>query len=166
KKLEYYDPYDPYVLVGVINGHTTTRLAETRDDNNFNTVQFIGDYHKKFGDHDFSVMAGYESYRYFSESLSASRDEYELETYPYLSVGPLELRDNAGGAYEIATRSYFGRLGYNYQGRYLLQANIRYDGSSRFAKAYRWGAFPSFSAGWVVSQEDFLKDNSFLNFLK
>ena len=54
--------------------------------------------------------------------------------------------------------SYFGRLNYDYKGKYLLEANFRADASSRFAKGYRWGYFPSFSAGWRVSEEDFMEN--------
>jgi TonB-linked SusC/RagA family outer membrane protein len=83
-----------------------------------------------------------------------------------LSIGPLEYRDNSGGANEYARRSYFGRVSYSYQNKYLLQANIRYDASSRFADGYRWGAFPSVSVGWVLTEESFFKNNSILPFLK
>ncbi|MGO3806935.1 MAG: SusC/RagA family TonB-linked outer membrane protein, partial [Sphingobacterium sp.] len=69
-------------------------------------------------------------------------------------------------AYENAYRSYFGRAMYNYANKYFLQANVRFDGSSRFAKEYRWGTFPSLSAGWSLSEENFLKDVSWLDFLK
>src|SRR5690606_33264778 len=90
----------------------------------------------------------------------------ELHDFPYLNVGPLTYRDNSGSASEIAYRSYFGRLSYNYKDRYLLQANVRKDGSSRFHKDSRWGVFPAFSAGWNLSEESFMPQLSFLSFLK
>ena len=62
--------------------------------------------------------------------------------------------------------SYFGRLNYNYKETYLLNATIRADGSSKFAKENQWGYFPSVSGGWVASNEDFLKDSKVFNFLK
>ena len=113
-------------------------------------------------------MAGYETYYAFWENLMASRDQYELDSYPYLDLGPLSMRDNSGNAQEVAYQSWFGRVMYNYDNRYLLQGNIRYDGSSRFHKDYRWGSFPSFSAGWVISEENFLKEkeNDWLSYLK
>src|SRR5690606_19392333 len=55
---------------------------------------------------------------------------------------------------------------YNYANKYFIQANVRYDGSSRFAKEHRWGVFPSVSAGWSISEENFMKNISWLNFLK
>jgi len=121
---------------------------------------------KSLGKHNLNLLAGYEFFYYYNEDLSASRDQYLLSGYPYLDLGPLEFRDNSGSAYENAYRSYFGRAMYNYANKYFIQANIRYDGSSRFAKEYRWGVFPSVSAGWSISEENFMKDVSWLNFLK
>lgn len=66
-------------------------------------------------------------------------------------------------AYEVATASYFGRINYSFADKYLLELNMRRDGSSRFADGSRWGNFPSVSAGWRVSEEDFLKSINFPN---
>lgn len=62
--------------------------------------------------------------------------------------------------------SYFGRVNYGYKDRYLFEGNFRYDGSSRFAKGNRWGIFPSFSAGWRLSEEEFMKDIPWIYNLK
>ena len=83
-----------------------------------------------------------------------------------MNLGPEDQQYNNGSAGHNAYRSYFGRLMYSYANRYLLQVNVRSDGSSRFAKGHRWGTFPSASAGWVVTEEPWLKDNKVLNFLK
>lgn len=72
----------------------------------------------------------------------------------------------SGNAYENAYRSYFGRIMYSFDNKYYLQGNIRYDASSRFDKNYRWGSFPSFSAGWVITEESFMKNITELSFLK
>lgn len=149
---------DPNTIGGYYEGHSTTKLNEDRNDSYNVTTQFIATYLKTLGKHDLNVMLGYENYFQYNETLFASRDQYELTNYPYLDLGPLSLRDNGGSAYETAYRSMFGRIMYSYANKYLLQANIRYDGSSRFHKDYRWGSFPSFSAGWVVSEESFMKD--------
>ena len=63
----------------------------------------------------------------------------------------------------MALQSFFGRLNYDYAGKYLFEANVRYDGSSRFAKGNRWGLFPSFSAGWRISEENFMKNIKWLS---
>lgn len=123
-------------------------------------------YDKVFGKHTLNLLAGNESFQSFNENLSASRDQFLLDNYPYLNLGPLEFRGNGGSAYENAYNSWFGRFSYNYDSKYFLQGNLRYDASSRFARDYRWGSFPSFSAGWVLSEEDFLKTNEAISFLK
>ena len=151
---------DPNTIVGYRGINKSTKLTENRDDNYNVTLQFLANYVKSFGKHSLNLLAGYESFYEFEETLMASRDQYELTNYPYLDLGPLSMRDNAGNANEVAYRSYFGRVMYNYGNRYLLQANIRRDGSSRFHSDYRWGNFPSFSAGWVLSEENFIKESS------
>lgn len=158
----------PDIIAGYRESKKTTKLTENRDDAYNITVQFLLNYIKRFGKHDINFMAGYENYYSFYEGLNALRDQYTLNEYPYLDMGPETLRDNGGNAREVAYRSYFGRIMYGYADRYLLQANIRRDGSSRFHKDNRWGNFPSFSAGWVISEEKFMKDANidWLSFLK
>ena len=168
KAVPYVSSTDPNTIMGYVPGYNNTNLSENRDDSYNVTIQGIINYTKTFNKHDLNLMAGYETYYYFKEGLSASRDQYELDNFPYLNLGPLEFRDNSGSATELAYRSYFGRVAYNYDNKYLFQANIRYDGSSRFHADNRWGAFPSFSAGWVASEEKFLKNAGadWLSFLK
>ena len=100
--------------------------------------------------------------------MTAGRDNYTLNSYPYLDLGPLDYRNNTGSAYEYGYQSLFGRIMYNYDQRYLFQFNIRRDGSSRFYSDYRWGVFPSVSVGWVLSEEAFFKEAqlNWLSFLK
>lgn len=164
-----YTRFDtPDVTAGYRENVKTTKLAENRDDSYNITMQFLLNYMRKFGKHDINFVAGYESYYIFNEGLNASRDQYILTDYPYLDMGPNTLLTNGGNAKELAYRSYFGRIMYNYADRYLFQANIRRDGSSRFHKDHRWGNFPSFSAGWVISEEQFMKNANmdWLSFLK
>ena len=166
KRVNHYAYDDPTVYVGTLEGYSSTKLTESRNDNYRITTQFLANYLKSFGEHNVNAMAGYENYYSFYENMGASRDQYDLTSFPYLNLGPLEFRDNYGSAYENAYRSYFGRIMYNYQNKYFLQGNIRYDGSSRFHSDYRWGSFPSFSAGWVISEEGFMQDIKGLSFLK
>lgn len=162
-----YTQYDdPSIVSGFIQGANTTSLLESRGDNKKFTTQLIGNYNKSFGKHHLNAMAGYENFYSFYESLTASRDQYEMSYYGYLDAGPKNFVNNSGNAYEYAYRSYFGRLMYNYDNKYYLQANLRYDGSSRFHKDNRWGTFPSVSAGWVISQEQFMKNVAVISYLK
>ena len=139
--------------------HKTTNLSETRNDNNSQTYQFYGNYQNIWGDHSFNAMVGYEGYSYKWENLGASRSNYLLDTYPYLNIGPEDYQYNSGSAGHNAYESAFGRLMYSYKNRYLIQGNVRTDGSSRFAKDNRWGTFYSTSAGWVMSEESWFKNN-------
>lgn len=148
-----------------MQSHKTTNLEETRNDNNSQTYQFFGNYHTIWRNHSFSAMAGYEGYAYKWENTGASRTNYSLDTYPYLNIGPEDYQYNSGQAGHNAYESAFGRLMYSYKNKYMLQGNVRTDGSSRFAKEHRWGTFYSTSAGWVASEESWFKNN-WVDYLK
>ena len=143
-----------------------TSVSESRNDSRSLTMQFYANYKLLLGNHSFGAMAGYEDYTYMWENNGSSRNNYTLDNYPYLNLGPADYQFNSGNAGHNAYRSGFGRLMYSFANRYLLQANFRADGSSRFAKSNRWGYFPSFSAGWVISEEPFFNNQGFMNFLK
>jgi len=157
KQIPYYSSEESKEFLGYIEGALTTDLFESRSLGQNYTTQILINYSNDFGNHSFDFLGGYEDYYNKNESLDASREKYELNSFPYLNVGPLELRDNAGSANENGYRSFFGRLNYNFDQRYLLQLSLRRDGSSRFHPDYRWGNFPSISAGWILSNESFLK---------
>lgn len=173
KRQAYYTlANDPNAFGGYLDeGGTrweTNKLTEKRSEDYNVTSQIIANYLKSFGKHNLNLMAGFENYYLKNEELTAARDQYILTEYPYLDLGPEDYRDNSGNAKEYTYNSYFGRVMYNYDGRYLFQANVRRDGSSRFDKDYRWGTFPSFSAGWVASEEAFMRNLNlnWLSFLK
>lgn len=166
QQVKAYSATDPTQFLTFIEGCTTTKLIEQRSESYSLNSQLLINYSKSFNSHDFSAFVGYEDFYNFSESLSASRDQFLFDSYPYLDQGPVTFRDNGGSAFETAYKSAFGRVTYGFKGKYLLQANVRYDGSSRFNADYRWGTFPSISAGWVISEEGFMPKNNFLSFLK
>ena len=173
KMATYYTVMDdPEAFGGWLEGggstYSSNDLSETRNDNYNVTSQVLVNYHHTFGKkHDFSAMAGYENYVAKSETLGASRKSYDLTQYPYLNIGPEDFQFNSGDGDEYTSNSFFGRLMYDYAGKYLFQANVRHDGSSRFARKYRWGTFPSASAGWVMSEENFMQAaKPWLSFLK
>jgi len=118
--------------------------------------------------HSFTLLGGtsYEHNKY--EGLSASRKNFPTDDLKDLSSGSAAGIDitNGGGLYEYNLNSYFGRLNYSYLDRYLLEADIRTDGSSRFYKDARWGVFPAVSAGWLISRENFMSRLSWVNLLK
>lgn len=168
KEVPYYDADDPTQLAGYITGNLATSLEETRKEMRTTTKQLLVNYKVDFKKHNLSFLAGYEDYYTFYEGTKASSDNMELSEFPYLDRGNLAYMLNSGDAYEYAYRSWFGRFGYEFANKYLFQGNIRLDSSSRFHKDHRLGTFPSFSAGWVISEENFMKKLNFkpLSFLK
>ncbi|GAA4445304.1 TonB-dependent receptor [Ravibacter arvi] len=112
------------------------------------------DYTKALGDHSIQALVGFNQEYYLTKGLVASRNDLLSYDTPVLDAAAADPQAT-GGANDFSLRSFFGRLAYQYKGKYLLETNMRYDGSSRFAPDKRWGLFPSFSAGWVVSAEDF-----------
>ena len=117
--------------------------------------------------HDAKIMAGFQSEEVSTRSLGASRTDFINESLPYMNLGGAN-RNNNGGASENALVGAFSRLTYAFADKYLLEVNGRYEGSSRFSQALnkQWGFFPSASAGWVFSNEDFMKELTFLQFGK
>lgn len=144
---------------------SSTSVSETRNDNHSLTKQLYANYKLQLNRHSLGLMAGYEDYSYKWENEGASRTNYSLVNFPYLDLGPEDYQFNSGRAGHNAYRSFFGRIMYSWADRYLLQANIRSDGSSRFAEDHRWGTFPSVSAGWVISEEPWF-NKSVVDFLK
>lgn len=140
-----------------------TYMYYTRE--NTTKLNHLLNYNQSFGGHDVSAMIGYEeqTYKYRVTDVSklgltdAGVNDLDAATTPY---------STSGYGTEYTARSVFGRMNYAYKGKYLFEFNLRYDGSSRFAPDYRWGAFPSFSAGWRMSEEAWLNSVDWLSNLK
>lgn len=112
-------------------------------------------YEKGLGLHQFSALAGMQTEEKKGRDFTATRRGYEIPGFEDIDHGDLSTATNSGGHYEWAMLSYYTRLNYSIKDRYLLELNGRWDASSRFKKDYRWGFFPSASAGWRVSEEEF-----------
>lgn len=108
--------------------------------------------------HDVGAMAGYEEERY-KENWSDSQKQGVLDPTITDLTTVTTMKYIKGGRTGYTSRSYFGRATYAYDSRYLFEVNLRYDGSSRFSPDSRWGLFPSFSAGWRVSEEAFMENS-------
>lgn len=155
--IEIWDFKNDAVLI--TTGTTQTQLSETYA----KSYGLIVDSYLQYDvlphieDHSLSLTAGYnQEYNYYHDSyiqaldvLSSDTDVLNAATTPSKMTGT---------STDSAVRSFFGRVNYDYRGRYIFEANFRADGSSRFAKGNRWGYFPSFSAAWRISEEPFLKD--------
>jgi TonB-linked SusC/RagA family outer membrane protein len=119
-------------------------------------------YLASFGGHDVSALLGYEQYYYnLRDNNSARRGMVDFSITDIATAA--EMYEVGGSQSDYAMISFFGRLNYAYKNRYLFEANFRRDGSSRFAPENRWGTFPSFSAAWRLSEEEFLADGPFSN---
>ncbi len=105
--------------------------------------------------HDINAMVGYNQMYYNYYDFSASK--LGLVDYTITNLGSALLPTTTSGTeYDYSMRSYFGRLNYSYDNKYLLEGNMRYDGVSRFSPDSRWGLFPSVSAGWRITEEKFM----------
>jgi len=107
--------------------------------------------------HDLSGLLGYESMYHNSNNASVEKNGFLSDQLVELNTVS-NMVAISGSQSDFATESFFGRMKYGYDDRYLLELNLRYDGSSRFARESRWGWFPSVSAGWRISQENFMKN--------
>ncbi len=119
-----------------------------------NTLNF----NRSFSDmHKLGVLIGTEAVSNTHDNFGAARSGYFLTTMDYMVLGSGEGdQTNNGSGYKWTTFSYFGRLNYDLAGKYLAQATLRRDGSSRFGANERWGNFPAFSLGWRISKESFM----------
>lgn len=126
-------------------------------------------YKKTFGSHGIDAILGFEQNSYRKDNFWASRGSFMSTAIDQLFAGTSnkDYYDNSGDASESARRSYFGRVAYDFAGKYMAQFNFRYDGSYIFQAGQRWGFFPGVSAGWRMSEESFIKDNiDWINNLK
>ncbi|WP_150452148.1 SusC/RagA family TonB-linked outer membrane protein [Arenibacter lacus] len=107
--------------------------------------------------HNLTAQVGYSEESNRDEYLRGYRRDFTGNNLKELDAGSPAVQNANGSVYEWALQSFFGRLGYNYKSRYLVEVNMRYDGTSRLHKDHRWGTFPSISGAWRVSEESFMK---------
>ena len=115
--------------------------------------------------HHFKAMAGWQQGQWNNKYYKASRTRLTTNL-PSLEVGDPATQKNSSWETEVTSLSLFGRFNYDYKEKYLFEANVRYDGSSKFAAGHKWGLFPSFSAGWRISEEKFMQDVRWIDELK
>lgn len=150
-----------------INFNGMPQKAYKKDTNDMDKTLFMTfDWQHTFqSDHHLTLLGGY-SYEDFNTSwFSAQNEEFLGNGLTELDAGSANPAVE-GTSGKSVLMSYFGRANYDYQSKYLVEANFRYDGSSRFAKGNRWGLFPSFSAGWRISEEGFMAGMDWLDNLK
>jgi TonB-dependent starch-binding outer membrane protein SusC len=157
-----------YNLGGNVVNPTSSALQEQNRWLTWQTSHVLR-YGDTWGQHNYSVLGGVELLSSRNEWLGGTRANLSMEDFnhAWLSVGlDSESMTNWGGMGLESIASYFARVNYDFNNRYILEGVFRIDGSSKFGPDNRWGTFPAFSLGWVLSEESFLKDVDFLNFLK
>ena len=121
---------------------------------------------KTFGEkHDINAVAGMEFNKFNRRFQSVTSIYFPNDSFQTVDGGA-EVSAGSGNETDYTFVSQFGRITYSFADKYIFKASIRRDGSSRFGKNERFGTFPAFSAGWIISEESFLKDNATLTFLK
>lgn len=163
-RMKFYDPFDEDRVAWIIEENG---LEITNSSNIFQNTQFLTMYEKNFGGHNLSALAGYSQEWYYQDNETSGRKDFITDNIYTIGAGGADPTKwtTDGSASDWALSSFIGRMTYNYNEKYLFEYAMRYDGSSRFIED-RWGFFPSFSAGWRITEEEFLKDNEFLTYLK
>jgi TonB-linked SusC/RagA family outer membrane protein len=155
----------PGVVIGKL--YVPNQLIKTSTHNIYKNYQGYFTFRRSFNDaHNLKLLAGGSYEDSFNDNFSARRQEYfNNDLLRSLDLGSGD-QYAAGTPTDWAIGSFFGRLNYDFNYKYLFEASFRYDGSSRFMSDYRWGFFPSISAGWRIKQEEFLNNVNWLSDLK
>lgn len=133
-----------------------TRINEYVYKENYYVANIYTDYSFSLGDHHFKAMVGFNAEKYATRNITGQKDGLYTSSLPYLTLAS-SADDVSGYPDATAVAGFFGRLNYNFQDKYMFEANIRHDGSSRFVGNKRWGTFPSFSIGWNIAREKFFE---------
>lgn len=164
--LNYYTEYKYTPLMEYTSFTQTSSSDRKATNSSYLTFSTYLTYTKNIDRHSFSLMAGHESQEGKYEDLSGNRTGYIFNTIHELNVGDSKTAKNGSSRSSNAIESYYGRLNYNYDDRYLVTSTLRRDGSSSFAENNRWGVFPSAAVAWRINNERFMKNVKVINNLK
>lgn len=166
----HYKNYKYYNEAGdmmISQRNNPNSVKDTRNSSYQMTLRFLANYKKRFGnDHDLALLYGMEQISYRNYYSMAQRKDLISDALPDISLGSAGSQFADGYPTKWGINSFFGRVNYGFKDKYLFEANVRTDGSSRFAKGNKWGVFPSFSAAWRISEEGFMKNLGFVDNLK
>ena len=165
RDLYYYDyTSDKYTSAG---GVGKASLQVNNNQASVITQQYSLNYDRKFGDnHHLNILGLYETIEQRNNTTSAKRSGFLTPAIEQLFGGDPASMEAYGSAGEMGRKSYLSRLNYSFKDKYLLESSVRADATAKFDKDYRWGYFPSVSAGWVISKENFMRKVSSLDLLK
>jgi TonB-linked SusC/RagA family outer membrane protein len=164
----YYQPYADGTHGAAQNFGGNDHSITRKDENSTKyTLYATLTYDKVFAEnHHLTVMGGYNQENFKFWTLNGYRYQFINLDMTDLDAGNANGQTTGGLTEEWAIQSLFGRANYVFKDRYLFEASVRYDGSSRLKKGNRWGLFPSVSAGWRISEENFAKSAEWMNNLK
>lgn len=163
RNFKYYDATGERMIYQLNNPNG---VSDERNNSYEMTLRFLANYKKSLGNHNIALLYGMEQISYRNYFNRAQRNNLISEDLADISLGSASSQFAYGYPTKWGINSFFGRFNYNYKERYLFEANIRSDGSSRFAKGHQWGTFPSFSAAWRISEESWIKNAEWLDNLK
>ncbi|MCP2028198.1 TonB-linked SusC/RagA family outer membrane protein [Flavobacterium sp. HSC-32F16] len=164
--------YLPVYNLSIYANRTSDRVTQNMDKSKSINWDNLLTYKFNVADnHHFEALLGTSYIKYDKTLMEVANADSVFNDLEHAWLDNTTNKDGAriilkGNKFENILMSYFGRLNYNYKETYLLNATLRADGSSKFAAGNQWGYFPSVSGGWVVSNEEFLRDSKAINFLK
>lgn len=153
------EPYNPDPNRMRVRDISRNSMDDYREDIDEYTLNLLLNYDKQFGGHNLGILGGFSQVENKWSHNEAYRQDFYNNEVRSINMGSESTWKCWGYNNQYALRSYFGRLNYNYDNRYLLEANLRYDGTSRFTGENQYGTFPSLSVGWRISNEAFWNDN-------
>jgi len=167
---DWFTPYrsflasaDGYEEIGA--GRKPSLYEEFYQYNN-KTFETHINYNRTFDKHELGLLVLYTQTANYTNYINASRTDFASSALDQLFAGPRTNIDNNGGASESGREGVVGRISYNYDQKYLLEASFGYNGSENFASSRRYGFFPAVSAGWNMAKEPFFQDIAWMNQLK
>ncbi len=158
---QWHDVYTPIYELSTITKNDKTMVSKTMNNWYSTNWETTINYNNTFGEHEIDVIAGTTAMTSNYENLSGSGSELIIGglDYAYIdNVGNIESKSSGGTFDSNSLLSLFGRANYSFKDRYMASITVRRDGSSRFGPNDRYAVFPSISTGWIMSEEDFLKD--------
>lgn len=167
--------YNHDVNGNIIDTHGTTSLYQDDQDEKYLNLNIYSEYSLSFNEkHNFKVMGGFQAEELKQNFFSVKKYGLMFNNMPQFDLstgtdgqGKTKETEVKGNFYEWATAGFFGRINYDFEGRYLAEFNLRYDGTSRFRRGSRWQLSPSFSLGWNIARESFWESiNNTVNLLK
>lgn len=162
-----YGKYGPEGLISMGAGQAgPNKITQDARTTHYLTGQLLAEYKLRLHKHDLNILGGWSAEEEVYEKLEGIRTNIVGNELPALGLGSTDGWSNNAEDTEWALVSGFMRMNYAYADKYLFEANFRADASSRFSKSHRWGIFPSFSLGWRITEEEFMKSQKIFSNLK